>query len=451
MKKTIFILSGLILMSIIGGKSVDNKLSNKEKNEGWELLFDGIALNGWHDYNGDSLTGPWGVEDGAIKAEGHGNDANGYIVTNRQFDNFILSWDWKISKGGNSGMMYHVVQNSDYEVPYATGPEYQLIDNINFDGKLEEWQKCGADYAMYLPDSTKLNINTAGEWNNSQIVFDNGHVEYWMNGQKTLEFESWSPDWYSRKSTGKWKNFPDYGEKECGVICLQDHGYPAWFKNIKIKQLPKNKKEEWLFDGTSTDAWRSVSTDSFPQTGWEVNHNKLIVKAQEGNIPAGADIITVKKYANFILELDYKLTTHANSGVKYFVVDNYAGYEGQFLGLEYQIIDDDSYSEEELGNSYGNHKTGSVYELIPAPAKKKMNAPGEWNHVKLMVDCSHVEHWLNGQKMLEYERGSDAFKALVAKSKYTIYPKFGEAPRGHIMLQGHNGEVAFRQIKIVSW
>ena len=131
MKKTIFILSGLILMSIIGCKSVDNKLTNKEKNEGWELLFDGITLNGWHDYNGDSLTGPWGVEDGAIKAEGHGNDANGYIVSDKEYDNFILSWDWKISKGGNSGMLYHVVQNSDYEVPYATGPEYQLIDNIN--------------------------------------------------------------------------------------------------------------------------------------------------------------------------------------------------------------------------------------------------------------------------------------------------------------------------------
>ncbi|MDO8951024.1 MAG: DUF1080 domain-containing protein, partial [Draconibacterium sp.] len=154
----------------------------------------------------------------------------------------------------------------------------------------------------------------------------------------------------------------------------------------QLSKQEKNKGWELLFNGTSTDAWRGIQSDSFPQEGWKVVGDELIVMAQEGIIPAGADIITKNMYSNFILELDYKLTTHANSGIKYFVVNNIPGYEGQFLGLEYQIIDEASYTEEELGDSYGTHKTGSLYALIPAPADKLMYPPGEWNHVKLVVE-----------------------------------------------------------------
>ncbi len=452
MKYSFFYLTGIMLIfGTTACQQKPNSLTNQEKDDGWQLLFDGTSLNGWHDFNNDSLTGPWMVENGAIKAEGHGSDKNGYIVTIEQFDNFILSWDWKISKSGNSGILYHVVENKKYEVPYATGPEYQLIDDVNFPPPLEEWQKCGVDYAMYLPDKSKLHINPAGEWNNSKIIFDNGHVEYWMNGEKTIEFEAWSPDWYNRKTTGKWKNYPDYGLSPAGVICLQDHGYPAWFQNIKIKKLPKKEKQEWLFDGSSTDAWQSVQTDSFPKQGWKIEGKELIVQAASGDIPAGFDIITKEQYANFELELEYKLTPHANSGIKYFVVKDFPGYEGQYLGVEYQILDDASYTLEELGNNFGNHFTGSLYELIPAPENKIMHPVGEWNKVKLLVNGSHVEHWLNGHEILEYEKGSDSFRALVARSKYTIYKNFGEAPRGHILLQGHNGEVAFRSIQIRSW
>lgn len=164
-----------------------NVLTAKEKADGWELLFDGKTLNGWRDYNGKTLTEPWHVVDGCIQAKGDGSDASGYMVTDREFENFILSWDWKLSKGGNSGMLYHVVERPQYAVPYITGPEYQLIDEPNFPEKLEEWQKTGADYAMHVPDKSKMNVRPYGEWNNSRIVFDNGHVEHWLNGKKILE------------------------------------------------------------------------------------------------------------------------------------------------------------------------------------------------------------------------------------------------------------------------
>lgn len=157
------------------------------------------TLNGWKDYNGTTLTQPWHVVDGCIQAKGDGSDASGYIVTDKQYENFELSWDWKLSKGGNSGMLYHVVERPQFAVPYVTGPEYQLIDEPNFPEPLEEWQKLGVDYAMHLPDKSKMKVNPQGEWNNSKIVFDNGHVEHWLNGQKILEFEAWTDDWYEKK------------------------------------------------------------------------------------------------------------------------------------------------------------------------------------------------------------------------------------------------------------
>ena len=140
-----------------------NVLTEAEKAEGWQLLFDGETLNGWRDYNGDSLTAPWFVENGTIQAKGEGADEHGYIVTERLFENFELVWDWKIAEGGNSGVLYHVVEHPKFAVPYITGPEYQLIDNFGFPEPLEEWQKTAADYAMHVPDTSKLIIKPAGE------------------------------------------------------------------------------------------------------------------------------------------------------------------------------------------------------------------------------------------------------------------------------------------------
>ena len=115
-----------------------NQLTPQEKAAGWELLFDGTTLRGWRDYNGDSLTAPWFAEDGMIQAKGEGADEHGYIVTEKIYENFELVWDWKIADGGNSGVLYHVVENPKFAVPYTTGPEYQLIDDLNFPQPLED-------------------------------------------------------------------------------------------------------------------------------------------------------------------------------------------------------------------------------------------------------------------------------------------------------------------------
>lgn len=403
--KQIYFLALILFLAVTGCQVEQNRLTDQEKQDGWELLFDGTTMNGWRDFNNDSLTGPWTVENGEIKAEGHGNDKNGYIVTDEQFDNFILSWDWKISKGGNSGMLYHVIENKKFAVPYVTGPEYQLIDNINFPGKLEEWQKCGADYAMYLPDSAKLLINPAGEWNNSKIVFDNGHVEYWMNGEKTLEFEAWTTDWISRKQSGKWKNWAEYGMSSIGVICLQDHGYPAWFRNIKIKKLPKKEKPAAsLFNGVDLSNWIIYGTEL-----WYVQDSMLVCESGPDN--QYGYLATQQYYRDFDLSVDFKQISNGNSGIFF-----------------RSTVDSTTVSGWQIEVAPPGHDSGGIYESygrgwlhqIPDDQENILKA-GEWNTMRIKVIGSEVTTWLNGVEMTQLN------DSLIGRAN------------GRIALQIHNG------------
>ncbi|GAB3412430.1 3-keto-disaccharide hydrolase [Niabella aquatica] len=226
----------LVFLSVFASCAVTNK-SSKNKNE-WISLFDGKTLSGWHGYNkGDAPVTNWTIIDGALVCLGaSAHDTGGDIVTDRQFDNFELEWEWKVDKGSNSGVMYHVVEDKKYKGPYETGPEYQIIDDVNFPGKLEAWQQAGADYAMNLAAPNKK-LKAAGNWNHSKIVFNKGLVEHWLNGEKIVAFEAWTGAWNEKRTTGKWKDYPDYGKAKTGHIALQDHGNKAYFKNIRIKQL----------------------------------------------------------------------------------------------------------------------------------------------------------------------------------------------------------------------
>jgi hypothetical protein len=200
-------------------------------------LFDGKSFAGWHGFNKTGEIKNWMIEDGAMVCLGAAPDAHGGdIVSDRDYANFELSWDWKVSKGANSGVMYHVVEDAKYKAPYETGPEYQVIDDIGFPEKLEDWQKAGSDYAMYTPNNKK-SLKPVGEWNTAKIVFNKGHVEHWLNGEKIIEFEAWSDDWNKKRHEGKWKDYPGYGAAKTGKIALQDHGNKVYYKNIMIREL----------------------------------------------------------------------------------------------------------------------------------------------------------------------------------------------------------------------
>ncbi|MBC7744524.1 MAG: DUF1080 domain-containing protein [Flavobacterium sp.] len=200
-------------------------------------LFDGKSLNGWHAFNKSGEIKNWTIQDGALVCLGAAvGDSGGDIVTDAEYENFEFSWDWKIDKGGNSGVMYHVVESSKYKAPWETGPEYQMIDDDGYQDKLEDWQKTGVDYAMNITNDKKK-VSPVGEWNSSKIVYNNGHVEHWLNGEKIVEFQAGDEKWLKNKTEGKWKDYPDYGSAKKGHVALQDHGNKAYFKNIQIKEL----------------------------------------------------------------------------------------------------------------------------------------------------------------------------------------------------------------------
>lgn len=209
-------------------------------------------------------------------------------------------------------------------------------------------------------------------------------------------------------------------------------------------QLPKlsrkEQKEGWylLFDGTSSKGWKKADGKPFPAKGWKFIDGVMLLDTAAGR---AGDIVTEESFSDFELSLEFKITDGSNSGIKYFVFPNSS------LGCEFQILDDDKHPDAKMGKD-GNRKQGGLYDLIaPAPTKKDKPV-GEWNVARIVSKGSHVEHWLNGVKVVEYERGSPEFKALVAGSKYKNNKGFGEVAQSPILLQDHGDTVAFRNIKI---
>jgi hypothetical protein len=217
--------------------------------------------------------------------------------------------------------------------------------------------------------------------------------------------------------------------------------------NETLNTLTEQEKEEgWrlLFDGKTTDGWRGALRDSFPAKGWAVHDGVLeVLPRDEGG--GGGDIVTVEQFGDFELVFDFKLSEGANSGLKYYVTEN--GYGRGALGLEYQLLDDVLHPDAKLGKD-GNRTLASLYDLIPAAADKPFNGINQWNRGRIVARQNHVEHWLNGVKVLEYERGSDDYRRLVAESKFGQWTDFGEATRGNILLQDHRDRAWFRNIKI---
>jgi len=225
----------------------------------WIDLFDGTSTDGWRAYNGKELPSGWAIDKGELtfskdrKTDKEHEGGNDIIYAAEEFDNFELVMEWKIPPGGNSGIFYHVKEG--YAGPYEVAPEYQLIDDENYakmhdlkeynlslgysekPEELKPLQQTACDYAMYPCDDSQKQLNPAGEWNSTRIIFTPEKAEYWLNGKKVVSFVPWSEDWQEKKNNGKWKKADDYGKFKTGYIGLQDHDSPLWFRNIKIKKL----------------------------------------------------------------------------------------------------------------------------------------------------------------------------------------------------------------------
>ena len=253
LKYLIFSLVAVVTLSVISGCCDEKKSSatdeaqveqtaevQKAESE-WISLFNGQTLDGWKRYKADEITDLWIVEDGMILCNGKGGSegagqARGSLITLGQYDNFELVLDWKITPGANSGILYHIVEKPELAHAYETGPEYQLLDDVGFPSPVTEMQKTAAAYDMY-PASADKPLNPPGEWNTSKLVYNNGHVEHWLNGEKVVEYDESGEDWKARYDESKWGDYPQWGQYKKGAIGLQDHGGKIWFKNIKIKKL----------------------------------------------------------------------------------------------------------------------------------------------------------------------------------------------------------------------
>jgi len=244
MKRLISFLFIVVMLAACGKKAAteetatpaaDNTLTEQQKADGWKLLFDGQTMSGWRFYK-DKENDTWEVVDGTLHCKIAGDSAatkRADLITTDKFKNFELSFDWKISEKQNSGVMFRVTE--EFEVAYATGPEFQLIDDANYPGGVKELNQTGANYDVHAAENKKL--NAVGEWNNSKIVVNGTHVEHWINGSKVVDYEINSDDWKKRVAASKWKEYPKYGLAEEGHIDLQDHGGEVWFKNVMIKTL----------------------------------------------------------------------------------------------------------------------------------------------------------------------------------------------------------------------
>jgi hypothetical protein len=228
----ILMLSCFGLMAFMPFHEADNALTTTEKKDGWILLFDGKTTNGWRPYHNQPAKG-WEIVSGQLHCKEGKLDSRADLITTAQYDNFELTFDWKINKGFNSGVIYRSEEGDG--ASYETGPEYQLIDDEGYPEKLQDWQKSGSDYAMHPP--SVIAAKPTGEYNHTKILVNGAHVEHWLNGKKVVDFDLWTPEWNALKEKGKWKDAKKYGMIKKGHIALQDHGGGIWFKNIKLHKL----------------------------------------------------------------------------------------------------------------------------------------------------------------------------------------------------------------------
>lgn len=353
--------------------------ASQTEEEGWLSLFDGQTPAGWRGFGMQDLPAGWAVEDGCLITSGKGGDLGGDIITTGQYEDFDLYLEWAISPGGNSGIFFHVLEN-DYPTAYATGPEYQLIDDAGFPEKLEDWQQAGADYAMH-PATNKI-LKPVGEFNSSRIMVNNGHVKHWLNGVVVVEYDLWTDDWKEKVRNSKWKDYPGYGLARKGHIGLQDHGSPVRFRNIRIMDLTEKGKP--LFSGVDLNGWTVHGTET-----WKAENGELI--CESGPDKGYGYLATNEEHYNFILRLEFLQESNGNSGVFFrSVLDGTT-----IMGWQAEVAPTGS-------DSGGIYESGGRGWLCQIPEEREnILKPGKWNEMVVRVKGNRVITWLNNEMMCD--------------------------------------------------
>ncbi|MEQ1676769.1 MAG: DUF1080 domain-containing protein [Chitinophagaceae bacterium] len=425
-------------------------------------LFDGSTLTGWKKMTGKA---EYSASNGVLTGITVINSPNSFLVTEKEYGDFILELEVMVEDTtSNSGIQFR----SHFD-PVANGGKGKVFGcQFELDPSSRKWS--GGIYDEGRREWLyPLGLNPAAQTAYMHGVFNKVRIECIGREIKT---------WINDVPAAYLVDTVD----QKGFIALQVHDIganTAWagrkvhWKNIRIKTIslkptsfPKDvyvvntipnylttaeRKNGWklLFDGNTNYGWTGAYKEHFPEKGWEIKDGVLKVLSSEGKESTnGGDIVTKKKFSAFDLSFEFKLTPGANSGLKYFVTLS-ENNQGSAIGLEYQLLDDTLHPDAKMGRD-GNRTLASLYDLIKAEKTSRfIKQPGGWNTGRIVVyPNNHVEHYLNGIKVLEYDRGSSTYRDIVAISKYKVWPNFGEAKEGFILLQDHGNEVSFRSIKI---
>jgi hypothetical protein len=435
---------------------------SKEQNQSrWTNLIIGDSLEGWKIVGGQA---EFEIKNGEIIGIAKANTPNSFLITKVDYTDFILELELKIEDlSSNSGVMVRGQFDAEANGGQGLVYGYQIEADPSpraWSGGLYDEQRRGWLYPLDLNPEAKSAFKM-GEWNHYRIEAIGNEIKSWINGQEVAYVVD------DMDSKGH------IGLQVHSIRNPEDEGNKTYFRNIRIqtsnlepqpftgdvfvvsrglnKLTDFEASNGWrlLFNGVNTEGWKAAYKEDFPSDGWIVQDGVLTIKASDGSESMSyGDIVTTEKFSAFDLAFDFKFTEGANSGVKYFVTLS-EGNRGSAIGLEYQILDDERHPDAKMGIE-GNRTLASLYDLIKSDKQPRfIKGPGEWNKGRIVVQPDNrVIHYLNGVKVIEYERGSEAYRELVAQSKYKIWENFGEASEGYILLQDHGDEVHFKNIKI---
>ncbi|MDR1682579.1 MAG: DUF1080 domain-containing protein [Candidatus Symbiothrix sp.] len=424
----------------------------------WEPLFNGKNLKGWQVLNG---TAEFTVKDGAIVGTSKMNTPNTFLATKALYSDFILELEFKVEDGLNSGIQFRSNSKKDFDNGRVYGYQYEIDPAARaWSGGVYDEARNGWLYPLDKNPQAKTAFKS-NEWNKVRIEAIGNNIRTWLNdvycanllanydasGFIALQVHQIGNPALEGK-TIQWKNIricTETPEKFCKDVIAE----PAQVNCIDNTISPFEATQGWqlLWDGKTTKGWRGARLTAFPEKGWKIENGVLkVLKSGGAEAANGGDIVTTRKYKNFELSVDFKITKGANSGIKYFVDTELNKGEGSSIGCEFQILDDENHPDAKLGVR-GNRTLGSLYDLIPAPANKPFRH-GFFNTARIVVRNNQVEHYLNDVKIISYERNNQMWNALVNYSKYADWKNFGNAAEGNILLQDHGDEVHFKNIKI---
>lgn len=425
--------------------------------EKWLDLFNGKNLSGWKQLNGKAK---YEVANKEIVGTTVFGEPNSFLVTEKDYGDFILELDFKLDADMNSGVQFRSESKSDYKDGRVHGYQMEIDPSARaWTGGVYDEARRGWLYP--------LEYNLAGkkaykprEWNRARIECLGNVIRIWINGIPTAHLvDDMTPRGFIALQVHSIQKKEDAGQQvRWRNIRIQTQNLkPSAPDSLFVVNLvpntlsvqEKHNGVKLLFDGQTTEGWRGAYKEEFPEKGWEIKDGVLsVMKSDGGESENGGDIVTEETFGAFDLQFEFRLTEGANSGVKYFVAES-EGNKGSAIGLEYQILDNEKHPDAKQG-VVGNRMMASLYDLIPAiKITRDVRPIGAWNSGRVVVyPDNRIEHWLNGYKVVEYQRGTPIYDALVARSKYAKWENFGMSKEGRILLQDHGDLVSFRSIKI---